>query len=795
VQEKYLQKLEYNKILEILSNYTHTYIGKDLILNLKPLNNKDKVEKLLNETEEAVILRYKKGNLPISDINNIEISIKNLEAFNTLSSKSLLDIGKILKLSRELKEYLYDDESFELSNFPILDNTFSSLYSNPNMEREILSKILDENSIDDRASSKLYSIRKEYKKIEQDIKNKLENFIHSSSNSKYIQEPVITIRNDRYVIPIKEEYRSFVKGIIHDVSSSGSTVFIEPSAVFDLNNKSNNLKIEENIEIEKILSNLSKLLFPITSELENNIRLIGRLDLIFAKANYSIDTDSIKPIINEKKNINLINARHPLIDNNSVIPININLGDNFNSLVITGPNTGGKTVTLKTVGLLSLMACSGIHIPVKKNSSIYVFDKIFTDIGDEQSIQESLSTFSSHILNIIKILENATSDSLILVDELCSGTDPSQGSSLAISILENFFNIGALTIATTHYPEIKKYVLVTNGFENASCEFDLENLKPTYKLHIGIPGQSNAFEISKRLGLNDKVLDKAKTLINNQDINIEELLQNIYNDKVLIEKEKEEINKNLIQIESLKESLQKDTNNVKNKEKELINNAKIEARNILLEAKETASEIIKKMNKINTDLDNNYNKNLNNLRNDLNDSLKNLSNTSTRKNNTNNKKQYNNVSSKDLKIGMDVYVNTLMQEGIITSIPNNSNQIQIQIGSMKTNIDINNITILNTSNKKNNIQIQNKNFSKSKTISNEINVIGQNVEDSIFIIDKYLDDSSLSNLNSIRIVHGKGTGKLREGIHLFLKKNPHVHSFRLGTFGEGEMGVTVVELK
>lgn len=418
MQAKYLNKLEYNKVLENLSNFSKTYIGKNMCMNLKPYFDKKTVSKVLLETSEAVNLSYRKGNPPLCAIEDISVYIKALESNSVLSIKPLLNIAHILKLSRELKEYFYSEENIDLSEFIILERYFSSLYNNLNIEKTITSSIIDENTIADNASKKLESIRKSTRKLEQDIKEKLNNFIHSSAYSKYIQESIITIKNDRFVVPVKEEYRSNIKGFIHDVSSSGSTVFIEPIAIFELNNQINNLKIEEALEIEKILENLTSLLYPIVKELENNIRIIGRLDFIFSKALYAKKLNANCPILNTKKEFNLIKARHPLIDASTAVPIDINLGNDFSCLVITGPNTGGKTVTLKTVGLLTLMAMSGLHIPASENSSIYVFDNVFADIGDEQSIQESLSTFSSHMLNIIDILKYSTDQSLVLVDEL-----------------------------------------------------------------------------------------------------------------------------------------------------------------------------------------------------------------------------------------------------------------------------------------------------------------------------------------------------------------------------------------
>ena len=786
---KYLNKLEYNKILDILSAYCKTYIGKDICFNLMPCIEKEKAQKLLDETNEAVSLRYKKGTPPLSSIENINVWLKSLDGNIILSSKALLELARILKMSRELYEYFYSEDTVVLNDFPILKNYFSSLYTNENIERKIFYTIIDENTISDNASPKLAAIRRSRKKLEQDIKDKLNNLIHSNTYSKYLQDPVVTIRNDRYVVPVKEEYRSYIKGFTHDMSSSGSTLFIEPLSVFELNNEINNLKIEENVEIEKILAELTNLLAPLSSNLENNNRLIGRLDFIFAKASYSIDIDANKPILNNEKYISLIKARHPLINKNLVVPITLTLGKDFNTLVITGPNTGGKTVTLKTTGLLTLMAMSGLNIPASENSSIYIFDNIFADIGDEQSIQASLSTFSSHIINIIDIINKSTSNSLVLVDELGSGTDPIDGSSLAISILENLFNKGTLTIATTHYPEIKNYALSHNGFENASQEFDVENLKPTYKLLIGVPGKSNAFAISKRLGLDESIINRASEFMNNDTIQIEDILKGIYDNKLKIEEEKQEIEENLEKIKSLKSELEKDNSDVKQKEKELIENAKLEARQILSDAKDTASQIIKEMNSIYENSD--EVKKLHNLRNSLNDSLK-----KTNSHNINTVIPEGSLKREDIKIGMQVYVNTLMQDATVLSLPDKSNNVQVQIGNIKTKVNINVLSQSISKPKKDVSSNSNKNLNlKSKSASHEINVIGQTVDEAIFVIDKFLDDCFLAKLENVRIIHGKGTGKLRQGIHAFLKKHPLVKEFRVGTFGEGEIGVTIVTLK
>ena len=667
MNNNYLEKLEYNKILEILSSYAKTYIGKKLVLELTPSFDAIEVANLQLQTSEALSLLYKYGNPPIGDFNDVSIHFKKLESNNILSSKEILDLAQILKISKELSLF-FDEVTKNIDNeFNSIKSFFYNLYLNIDLEKEIFMKIIDENTIDDRASDTLYNIRKSRKSLEQNVKDKLNHFIHSSTYSKYLLEPIITIPDNRFVIPVKDEYRSQVSGLVHDISSSGSTVFIEPTSIFDMNNEINTLKIKENIEIEKILYALSEKLSLIRNELENNVRLLGVIDFIFAKANYAKDINGISPIINDKKVFNLIKARHPLIDKAKVVPIDISLGNDYSCLVITGPNTGGKTVTLKTVGLLHLMAYSGLLIPAHENSSIYVFDNIFADIGDEQSIAESLSTFSAHMKNIIEITEKATCQSLVLVDELGSGTDPVEGSSLAISILEFFNNLGALCISTTHYPEIKNYALTHDGYINASAEFDVENLRPTYNIILGVPGKSNAFAISEKLGLNKKILNRANSLIDSNDVKIEDVLKNIYDSKKQIDIEKEKIENNSKEIEKLKLELQKDNSYVKNKEKEIIENAKIEARNILLNAKDEATRIIREINSMKDS--SSTIKDLNNLRNELNDKIKNL-------NSYEKEKIDSKISANDLIKGTRVIINSLNQKGIIVGQVKN-NKVQV----------------------------------------------------------------------------------------------------------------------
>ena len=724
-----IEKLEFNSIRENLSKFTHTFEGKKLASVLEPSSKSMAVQSMLNETNECLKAINVKGDLPVSEINDVSLYIKSLKSSLSLSAKGLLEMCNILRTSREITEYFKDLEE----SLPSLEDYYSMLYINKDVENKIAKCVISEDEIADNASTKLYSIRTSKKSLESNIKNKLNQVIRA--NSKYIMDPVITIRDGRFVIPVKDEYRSFVKGFIHDTSSSGSTVYIEPMVVFEINNRINSLIIEENKEIERILSELSSLLYPIVYNIEQDVKVISKLDLINAKAKLAIEMDANLPILSD--NINLVKARHPLISKDKVVPIDIYVGKDFKTLVITGPNIGGKTVSLKTVGLLSIMAQSGLFIPASENSTIKVFENIFVDIGDEQSIVESLSTFSSHMTNIVKIVESVNDKSLVLVDELGSGTDPIEGASLALALLEYFHNKGAITVATTHYHEIKNYCITHDGFENASCEFDIEKLEPTYHLLIGIPGKSNAFAISKRLGLKTSILDRANSLVEKPDTDVETLMKEIYDDRITIENLKKEEEKNLNQVTLLRKSLEKEVSSKLENEEKKIEKAKKEAREILIDAKEEANRVIRELNGLGSkDL-----KKANQLRNKLNESLK----------------------------------DTESNQGLDLSVLLKLNHQEI-----------------NKPTGKNNVHIQN---TSSQNVSSEINLIGENVDTAVAELDKYLDNCTMAHLKQVRIIHGKGTGKLREGIHNYLKKSKYVSSFRIAGFGEGDYGVTIAELK
>ncbi len=780
-----LQKLEYDKIQEKLASYCHMELSKQKAFSLQPSGKVEEVRNWIAQTTEAVNLLYRCGLPPQIEFADDQYAIQRLEANGVLSLKSILNFTRIFTICRELREY-FEKEYIDPVEYPILQPMFSALYTNIGLIERIQKSILDENTVDDNASKTLASIRKKHKNIEQEIKQKLTNMVHSANYAKYVQESLVTIRNERYVIPVKEEYRTQIKGFVHDVSSSGSTVFIEPITVFELNNQMANLKIEETIEIEHIIQELSKLFYPYVEEIKRNIKMLTQLDFIFAKALYAREIDANEPQINTKKVIKLEEARHPLIDKNKVVPITITLGETYKTLVMTGPNTGGKTVTLKTVGLLTCMACSGLHIPAKKTSSIYVFQQIFADIGDEQSIADSLSTFSAHMKNIVNITEKANETSLVLLDELGSGTDPVEGQALAISILEYLHDKGILTIATTHYQELKKYALMAKEFENASVEFEVETLTPTYRLIIGVPGKSNAFDISKKIGLNETIIQKSQSRMDQNDVDFETVIKQIYEDKKQIEQQKAEMEKNLEEVKQLKKTMQGTKEEALKQEKETIENAKLEAKMILRKAQEEANQIIKELNQLRESDSQEKEKTANQLRKNLGQIVKDIVQEET-------------IEEKpaemiEIEPNTPVFVKSLQQEGVTASHISKDGEVLVQIGSMKLQVPVQNLEMIAPNRHKQNVNIRTQ-ATKTRNVTTEINVIGMTVEEARMVVDKFLDDSHLAKLQTVHIIHGKGTGKLRKGIQEFLQKHPHVKSYRLGTFGEGEMGVTVVELK
>ncbi len=788
MNEKTLRMLEYNKILEKLQTNAITHLGKESAINLLPTTSINIVKKKLQETTEAVsmILRY--GMAPIAPVLDFNEILNKVRIGGVLTIKSLLEVGSALKIMREVKEY--GREHSEEENI-ILNEYFYGLYSNLNVEKEIFRCIKSEDDLDDRASGELYNIRRHIAEAEAKVKEKLNNIIHSSETSKFLQDQVVTFRNGRYVIPVKQEHKSEVNGFIHDSSASGSTIFIEPTAVFNINNEIKDLKIKEQVEIERILALLTQMLDPILDDIENSIKALGYIDFVFAKARLSLDMNAFEPIINENNYINLKNARHPLIAKDIVVPIDVWIGKDYKTLVITGPNTGGKTVTLKTVGLLSLMAQSGIHIPASESSEVSVFENIYADIGDEQSIEQSLSTFSSHIKNVINITNNATSKDLVLVDELGSGTDPVEGAAIAMAVLEHLRELQITTIATTHYSELKTYAMQTSNVENASCEFNVETLKPTYKLLIGVPGRSNAFAISKKLGLSEKILDKANSYLSAEVIRFEDVLNKMELDRIKAKEQKEVADKLLIEAKLEREKVESETKKLELKKDEILQKARREARDLLLDAETEANEIIKELNNLKKNKTKNVGKSAEEARNQIKKSISEIQKDLVKP-----KKEIKNaINPNEIIVGMKVYVPSLDQEANIVSLPDKKGNVMIQSGIIKLSIHPSQLEKCKEADKKAQVKVNMIIKSKAKDISTEINLLGMTVDEATNSLEKYLDDAYLSGLNQVRVVHGKGSGALRKGVQDYLRKNPHVKSFRLGMYGEGDSGVTIVELK
>ncbi|MBR3888094.1 MAG: endonuclease MutS2 [Clostridia bacterium] len=785
---KSFKMLEFQKIIAMLKKNAITSMGIEKCENLLPDNEIDKVRKLQRETTEAVSISLRVGMPPIIPVSDFTSIAQKIKIGGVLIPKELLNTATILKSMRELKDYYRDTEHEDLE---ILNLYLDNLYSNLNVEKEIFRCIKGEEEIDDHASTELYNIRRHMQDAESKIKDKLNNIIHASETSKFLQDQVVTFRNDRYVIPVKQEYKNEIKGLIHDSSASGSTIFIEPSAVFNINNEIKELKIKEELEIQRILALLTQMIDPIFEDILYGITNLGNIDFAFAKAKLSLELNCFEPKINDIGYINLKKARHPLIDKQSVVPIDIWLGKEYKSLIITGPNTGGKTVTLKTVGLFALMMQSGLHLPAMENSEMAVFENIYADIGDEQSIEQSLSTFSSHIKNVIEITNKVTKNDLVLLDELGSGTDPVEGAALAMSILEYLKEVSCLTMATTHYSELKTYAMNTANVENASCEFDVDTLRPTYKLLIGVPGRSNAFAISKKLGLSEEILDKANTFLSSESIKFEEILSKMESDRLTAEKEKEYATRLLKEAEEEKAKVEKESKKLEDKKEEIIHKARIEAREVLLDAKAEADEIIKDLTNLRKDKTKNVNKAAEEARQKIKGSIANIQKDLVKPQ----KQSKNTINPKDIKVGMTVYVASIDANATILSLPDRKENVQIQSGIMKLNVHVSGIEKIPEVKSAPKVKINSMIKSKAKDIETEIKLLGMTVQEAIVTLEKYLDDAYLAGLTSVRVVHGKGSGQLRKGVQDYLRKNPHVSSFRLGMYGEGDSGVTIVELK
>ncbi|OPJ55173.1 endonuclease MutS2 [Alkalithermobacter paradoxus] len=791
MNERSLRVLEYNKIIDMLKDKVACSLGLKHIDKLVPSSNYEEVINMQKETSEAESILIKRGSFPLGGIHDIEILVKKASIGSSLDPGQLLMVADTLRGARLIRNFMKNEDGE--SKYEIIEGLVSSLNVFRDIEDSIYNSIASESEVSDSASPELRSIRRKIVQKNEGIRSKLNSIISSTTYQKYLQEAIVTIRGDRFVVPVKQEYRSSVPGIVHDQSSSGATLFIEPMSVVEMNNELRELRIKEKEEIEKILKELSNLVGSVSNELISNGKVLGKLDFIFAKGKLSISMRGISPEINNDKYINIKNGRHPLLDPKSVVPTNIWVGKDFNTLVITGPNTGGKTVTLKTVGLFQLMVQSGLHIPADFGTVMSVFDNIFADIGDEQSIEQSLSTFSSHMTNIVNILREVNENSLVLFDELGAGTDPVEGAALAISILDYLYNINARTIGTTHYSELKHYALTKDGVENASVEFDLETLSPTYKLLIGVPGKSNAFEISRKLGLDEYIIENAKSLISRENIEFEELLQNIEKDRIKAQEEREEAQRLKTQIQRLKDEYQEKVDKLASNKEKMIQEAKREAQKIISQAKEEVEEAIKEIRRLEKqEYSKDKNKEIENIRSKINKSMGSVQ-TSVKD------MIIPKVSKKvikNIKAGDEVKVVSLNQEGTILSVDNDKKEALVQIGIMKMNLPFASLEKIDSIKKELSKSGTGKILkSKASNIKSEIDLRGMNLEDAMSQVDKYLDDAYLAGLPKVTIIHGVGTGVLKSGIKQMLKKHKHVKSQRDGAYGEGGSGVTIVEIK
>jgi len=787
---KTIKILEFDKIAAELSGCAVMDITKKRAQMPKIEDNIKKVNLLQAETAEAILLVTKKGSAPIKCTCDVRPSLKRAHMGGTLSMAEILSVGKVLETSELLKKYPDDIPCETLSEH------FEALYTDKSLRVKISDCIIDDQTISDSASPALNDIRRHIVSSTNKIRDILHKIISSPTYQKCLQEQIITMRDDRYVVPVKSEYRSEIKGILHDTSSSGATLFIEPMSVVEENNKIRELKAQEKDEIEKILMMLTGEIASVSKLIEMTALTISELDYCFARAKYALKTDSFRPVLNDDGIIALSRARHPLLDAKTVVPTDIFLGKDFDTLVVTGPNTGGKTVVLKTIGLLTLMAQAGLHIPASEGSEIAVFKKIFADIGDEQSIEQNLSTFSSHMVNIVEILKEVDEHSLCLFDELGAGTDPIEGASLAVSILERVRLHGAKTAATTHYSELKTYAMTGKRIENASCEFDVNTLRPTYRLLIGIPGKSNAFAISKRLGIDDDIIENAKKHIDAENIKFEDILSDLEANRQKARQEREKAAAYKKETEKLKSDTEAKNRQLSEKSDKIIERANREAKEILERAKEEADEILREIRAIKMASDKAK------MLRDMEAARGKLS----EKVNAHASKLSKSVfetgesfkSPKSLRLGEDVEIVSMHQTGTVLTLPDAKGNFQARVGVMKLTVNLKDVRIKkeeNATKKQKKINSHTESFSKTMSLSSEIDVRGETVDTAVAIIDKFLDDALLSSLSQVRIIHGKGTGQLRSGIHSYLRRLSYVKSYRLGTFGEGDSGVTVVEFK
>ena len=789
MNSKSLQKLEYNKIIDLLVEQATSPSGQALCRNLAPLTHVEQIETLQEQTAAAFSRLVKKGRVSFSGCYSVEPSLMRLDIGGSLSSTELLNICKLLETANRVKSYGRHDNA-DL-NTDCLDVYFEQLEPVTSLTIKIRSCILGEDEIADDASSKLKNIRRQINAMNSKVHATLTNLVNGSLRT-YLQDAIITMRGDRYCIPVKAENRNHVSGLIHDQSASGSTLFIEPMAVVKLNNDLKELYAQEKEEIQVILAHLSEECVPYIQALRTNYEVLTALDFIFARGNLGVQMQASKPLFNTDGIIHIRQGRHPLIDKHKIVPITITLGKQFDLLIVTGPNTGGKTVSLKTVGLLTLMGQSGLHIPALDRSQLAVFKNVLADIGDEQSIEQSLSTFSSHMTNIVHFIKNVTTDSLVLFDELGAGTDPTEGAALAIAILNHLHSRGIRTMATTHYSELKVYALSTPGVENASCEFDVATLRPTYRLLIGIPGKSNAFAISSKLGLPNFIIEEAKKHLSQQDESFEDILSDLEASRRTIEQERKEIETYKREIQELRSKQQDKQDKLEIQKDRILNEAKEKANTILREAKEVADETMKNFRKFGSA--NISTADMERERERLRQKIKSTDSKSNLQKQTPKKLH----KASDFKLGESVKVLSMNLTGVVSSLPDAKGNLFVQMGILRSQVNITDLEIIiepTTTKPSNHVSSSKVKMSKALSISTEINLLGKTVDEAIAVLDKYLDDAYLSHLNSVRVVHGKGTGALRKGVHEYLRKLKYVKSYRLGEFGEGDAGVTIVEFK
>lgn len=785
MNERSLRVLEFNKIKENLRKYAVTSGGKELVDNLAPYSSAYEVREALEESREALELLIKKGNPPFEGLHDVREGIERAKKGGCLNPAQLLYIGNMLRCTSRIQEYLTRKEEEE--SFPKLEDLAYILTPIKNLENEIENAIVSEEEISDRASSTLHNIRRSLKEKNSSVRDKINSIVRS--NAKYLQDAIYTMRGDRYVLPVKAEYKGAVPGLVHDQSSTGATLFIEPMSLVNLNNEIKELKLKEQAEIERILWALSKKVKDNSDVCSSNMKILLQIDFIFAKGKYASSIDGMMPKVNEDGSFNLVGAKHPLIDRDKVVPSDIYLGKNFSVLMVTGPNTGGKTVTIKTVGLLHLMGMSGLLIPTRDDSSISFYREVFADIGDEQSIEQSLSTFSSHLTNIVGIMREADRDSLVLFDELGAGTDPTEGAALATAIIETLKERGTKIIGTTHYSELKGYALKTPGVENASVEFDVETLRPTYRLLIGVPGKSNAFEISRRLGLDDFVIEKAKGFVSEENMQFEDLIRDLQEKSIIANRDAREAERIKIETEKIKRTYEEKLKRLETTRDKAYNEARREAKEIISAAKDEADEILKAMRELEKlGISGGGRKRLEEERKKLKDSLEDREKALIKE-----RENAGEVIEK-VTLGMEAFLPSLNQKVIIISMPDNKGEVQVEAGIMKISVKLKD---LRKAEKTKEEKVRKKREVKLnlRSVESRLDLRGLDAEEACYRTDKYLDEAYMANLGEVTIVHGKGTGILRKAINDMLKRHPHVKSYRLGAYGEGGDGVTMVELK